>query len=70
MFIVWKSRPVKGGKKVAFLKDTDCEDPWKPIWCEHRGAGRVAWTPLVVHAERRDGKPRQKLVGHLPRATP
>jgi hypothetical protein len=72
VFIVWKSRPVKGRKQVPFLLDNapgrehpDCA-AWKPLWCEHRGAGRVAWTALVVHAERRDGKPRQKLLHRLP----
>jgi hypothetical protein len=48
MFIVWKSRPVKGSKKVPFLLDEfrrkhpGCDDavtPWKPLWCGHRGAG-------------------------------
>ena len=75
MYIAWKTRPVVGGKKVAFLLDEfrrkhpGCDDAvtaWKPLWCEHRGADRVAWIPLVVHAERRDGKPRQKLVHRLP----
>jgi hypothetical protein len=75
MFIVWKSRPVKSSKRVPFLlddalgrkhPDSDCATVWKPIWCEHRGAGRVGWTALVVHAERRDGQPRQKLVHRLP----
>jgi hypothetical protein len=71
MFIVWKSRPVKGSKKVLQnealgREDPDCENAWKPRWCEHRGAGRVAWTALVVHAERRNGKPRQKLLHRLP----
>jgi DnaJ domain len=75
MYIAWKMRPVVGGKKVAFLLDEfrrkhpDCDaavTAWKPLWCEHRGVGRVASTPLVVHAERRDGRPRQKLVHRLP----
>ena len=75
MFIVWKKRPVKGSKHVPFLQDnafgrkhpdSDCVTAWKPLWCEHRGSGRVAWTPLVVHAERRYGQPRQKLVHRLP----
>jgi hypothetical protein len=71
MYVSWKTRQVGGGKKVAFLLDEfnrehpDSETAWKPLWCEHRGAG-LAWTPLVVRAERRDGKPRQKLVGRLP----
>jgi hypothetical protein len=73
MFIVWKQRPVMGSKKVPFLQDgalgrerPDCETAWKPLTCGHRGAGRVAATPLVVHAQRRDGKPRQKLLHRLP----
>ena len=75
MFIVWKKRPVKVRRQVPFLRDdwpgrehpdSDCATAWKPLWCEHRGAGRVAATPLVVHAERRDGQPRQKLLHRLP----
>jgi hypothetical protein len=73
MYIVWKSRPVKGDKKAPFLQDDalgrehpDCETAWKPLTCGHRGADRVAATPLVVHAERRHGKPRQKLLHRLP----
>jgi DnaJ domain len=73
MYVVWKWRAVKGSKKVPFLQDNafaskhpDDETAWKPLWCEHRGADSLAWTPLVVHAERRDGKPRQKLVHRLP----
>jgi hypothetical protein len=72
MFVVWKSRPVTGSKKVPFLQDDalvrerpECETAWKPLTCGHRRAG-LAWTPLVVRAERRDGKPRQKLVYRLP----
>jgi hypothetical protein len=73
MFIVWKSRPVKGSRNASLLHDdalgrehADCEIAWKPLSCDHRGADRVAWTALVVHAERRDGKPRQKLLHRLP----
>lgn len=39
---------------------------WKPLLCEHRGTGRVAWTPLLMHSERVGGKPRQKLLRRLP----
>ena len=35
---------------------------WKPLWCEHRGPNRIAWTPMLMHAERIDGKPRTKLL--------
>jgi DnaJ-domain-containing protein 1 len=35
---------------------------WAPLWCEHKGPGRVAWTPNLVHTERVDGQPRQKLL--------
>jgi DnaJ domain len=74
MYIVWKSRPVKGNKQVPFLQDDfdrfhpdfGYVTPWKPLRCAHRGAGRVARTALVVHAERRDGKPRQTLLSRLP----
>jgi hypothetical protein len=71
MYISWKTRTVVGGKKVAFLldefnrEDPDGETAWKPLWCEHCSAG-LAWTPLVVRAERRDGKPRQRLLHRLP----
>jgi hypothetical protein len=55
---------VKPGRhKVGLSLDTP---PWKPLWCEHRGPGRVAWTPLLMHAERVGGKPRQKLLRRLP----
>jgi hypothetical protein len=73
MYIAWKSRSVKGRKKAPLLQDDalgrehpDGETAWKPLSCDHRGAGRVAWTALLVHAERRDGKPRQKLLHRLP----
>jgi hypothetical protein len=43
------------------------DDPaWKPLWCEHRGSGRIAWTPLLMHSERVGGQPRQKLLHRLP----
>ena len=69
MFITWKSRPLKGNMKVAFLQHTalDRKHPdsaeaiaWKPLCCEHRGADRLAFTATVVRAERRDGQPRDR----------
>ena len=70
MFIVWRNRPVKGTGGSPFLVvEVDLVDKftcWMPLRCEHRGAGRLAHTPLVVCSERRDGKPRQKLLDRLP----
>lgn len=70
MYVVWRKRPVIGEKRTVFLQDWDANSdsatPWKPLHCDHRGPGRVAWTPLVMHAERRDGKPLQKLLHRLP----
>jgi hypothetical protein len=70
MFIAWRKRPVVGNKKIAFLTDirtpSGDRDPWKPLYCNHRGEGRIAWTPLVMHSERRDSKPRQKVLERFP----
>lgn len=73
MFIVWRSRPVKNDNRAMLLPDLvsaygdeGVVATWKPLYCEHRGPGRVAWTPLAVHSERRGGKPRQKLLWRLP----
>lgn len=40
------------------------EEPWllEPVYCRHKGPGRVTWTPLLMHSERVDGKPRQELI--------
>lgn len=38
----------------------------KPIYCEHKGTGRILHTPCVMHAERIEGKPRQRLIKRLP----
>jgi hypothetical protein len=53
------------GTPGARWKDSQFRS-WAPLWCEHTGPGRIAWTPLLVHAERVDGKPRQKLLRMLP----
>ena len=73
MFIVWRQRPVKNDNPAMLLPnlvsmygDKGAVTPWKPLHCEHRGPGRVAWTPLAMHSERRGGKPRQKLLWRLP----
>src|SRR4051812_40278918 len=65
MFIAWRRRPIRGEKEAAFFLpgyDFYEFDAWRPLVCRHRGAGRVAWTPLVLHAVRDGGRPRQKLV--------
>src|SRR4051812_37635164 len=75
MFIVWRRRPVTSDQKSLFLQDDalcrkhsncDCATPWKPLYCTHRGDGRTAWTPLAMHAERREDGPRQKLLHRFP----
>jgi hypothetical protein len=47
---------------------TATSTPWQqpPLRCRHAGPGRVAWTPHLVHAERTDTGPRQRLLGRLP----
>jgi hypothetical protein len=76
MYIVWRKRLIKtdrpaelfvsyfhhGGKRGRF---STCELPaWQrdPLFCRHTGPGRVTWTPLLMHAERDNAKPRQKLL--------
>jgi len=41
-------------------------EAWKPLWCEHKGDGRIAWTPRLVQTRRVKGEPRQKTLGRLP----
>lgn len=78
MFVAWRKKPVKGSGGGPFLADysfshfaegwrrsNDVQD-WRPLACTHRGVDRVAWTPILMRAERRDGKPRQKLILSLP----
>src|SRR5262245_44769026 len=80
MFIVWRKRAVTtdrpvelfvdwwdaGGKRQRFWPGD--LPAWKrdPIFCRHRGPGRVTWTPLLVHAERINGNPRQRLLRRQP----
>jgi hypothetical protein len=69
VFIVWRQKLITSDRKVRlfivqFTEYTDI--PVQPIACTHRGPGRVAWTPLLMHAERVDGQPRQKLLRRLP----
>jgi hypothetical protein len=72
LFIVWRDRPVKGkgggpfllGDK--FLRGTYDACCWKPLACKHRGEGRVAHTPLLMISERKDGKPRQRVLYRFP----
>ncbi len=71
MYIVWRTRLVKGNKTTSFLQDVIPHEsvhvtPWKPLVCTHRGEGRVAWTPLIVHSERMGVKPTQTLLRRLP----
>ncbi len=70
MFIVWRQRPITGKGGGPFLTESTMPDGlrtcWKPLRCDHRGAGRVAWTPLVMLSERISGKPRQRLLHRLP----
>jgi hypothetical protein len=57
-----------GTRKRTRRKNTDWRPPWlwNPINCRHRGQGRIAWTPLLMHAARIEGKPRQKLLHRFP----
>lgn len=70
MFIVWRQRPVEEDVRTPFLTDirTASGDRawWKPLYCDHRGPGRIAWTALAMHSERRGGKPRQRLLHRFP----
>jgi DnaJ domain len=80
MYIVWHQKAIKSDHKVELFttyynfqprryKVPRSDQPaWKakPIYCTHRGPGRIAWIPALVHAERIDGKPRQKLLRRLP----
>lgn len=67
MFITWRQRPVKGYGGGPFLVDHDYDaSPWRNLRCRHRGEGRVAWTPLLVIAERVEGKPRQRVIYRFP----
>jgi hypothetical protein len=79
MFIVWRQKPITsdrktelfhtystwGGERYKLAPHVD-GIAWAPLWCEHTGTGRVAWTPALVHVERVDGKPRQKLLRKFP----
>ncbi len=70
MFVVWRQRPIAGTGGGPFLTDATTPNGdrtgWKPLRCDHLGAGRVAWTPLAMQSERRGGKPRQTLLDRLP----
>src|SRR5688500_13224803 len=81
MFIVWRKRAIttdrpaelfaeyvtsEEGKRSRWPRDARHEWKYDPIFCRHRGEGRVTWTPLLVHAERVGGKPRQRLLRRLP----
>ena len=72
VFVIWRSRPVIGRGPGPFLlgdpmcRDADCARYWWGMRCEHRGPGRLAWTPLVMHSERREGGPRQRALLRLP----
>ena len=82
MFIVWRKKPIKSDNRAELfgsydnwsaprrkvVEGDDLRQLWQyvPIHCDHKGDGRVAFTPLLVRAEREDGKPRQKLVRRLP----
>ena len=72
MFIVWYQDPVKGrGGGPPLLDDPALRaygyaPPWDGLRCEHHGTGRTEWTPLVVRAERRDGRVHEALVYRLP----
>ncbi len=72
MFIVWHKDPVKGRGGGPLLLDDPAlraygyARPWDGLRCEHHGTGRSEWTPLIVRAERRDGRVHETLVYRLP----
>jgi DnaJ-domain-containing protein 1 len=73
VFIVWRKRPVKGKGGGPFLlgpleyRNADVRTSYHcELRCEHGGAGRVAWTPLLMIAERVDGRPRQRVLQRFP----
>jgi hypothetical protein len=39
---------------------------WKPLFCDHKGPGRLACTPLLVHSRRDGGSPRQEALYRFP----
>jgi hypothetical protein len=80
MYIVWRKRPIKTDRPAELFvsyspyegkrsRYSTCDLPaWQrdPLFCRHTGPGRVTWTPLLMHAERRDGRPCQKLLHRFP----
>lgn len=70
MYVVWRSRQVKGKGGGVFLPRDDnflgnlvC---YQPLECRHRGENRVSRIAYVMRAERVDGKPRQRIIERLP----
>jgi hypothetical protein len=73
LFVEYASQPVVDEHGNVHwhgrMKDVTFERPawlWEPLYCRHRGPGRLTWTALLVHAERVDGQPRQKLLLRFP----
>jgi hypothetical protein len=78
MFIVWRKKVITSDRKTELFHTYTTfgerfkEVPevgglcWAPLYCEHTGTGRIAWTPLLIHMERVDGKPRQKMLRKFP----
>jgi hypothetical protein len=80
MFIVWRKRLITTDRPVELFLEYDRLEKgrevrcafdveawlWERRFCRHTGPERVTWTPLLMHAERVDGKPRQKLIKRFP----
>jgi hypothetical protein len=68
VFIVWRRRPVTTERRTTlFAPDgISFENAWKPLFCDHRGPGRVSHIPCLMHSRRVDGQPRQQLLYRLP----
>jgi hypothetical protein len=76
MFVVWRKRVITSDRRAELFADcwgghkytgADSFDApaWTPLYCDHKGAGRISHIPCLMHCERREGKPRQKLVRRL-----
>lgn len=73
MFVVWRRKPITSDRRAELFSTFSCgrkwtgatlyDAPvWTPLYCEHRGPGRVAMTALLVKSIRQEGRPRQEML--------